>query len=244
MDDRRSAEHTLYLQTLTSDITMPPKEGRVLLFGRNRPDVHVGVGEDDPRVSRTHGRLVFSDGRWHLEATGQRPIRFAADGRLLYAGQDPVPLQPGYLQLLALGSADREHVLELRISGPDHVAAPAPNQETLVRSWPLDDTEHTVCVVLARRYLQNDPNPVPQSWTQIGEEMQHIQPGAGWTRRRAEHTVRAVRERLAAAGVRGLLADDVEPPVGTQLNDNLVAELIATLSIRPDDLERLDTEHP
>lgn len=49
-----------------------------------------------------------------------------------------------------------------------------------------------------------------------------------------------VRQRLSGRGVRGLLAAEVPAPVGNQLNDNLIRELVRTTTLVPTDLARLD----
>jgi hypothetical protein len=243
VQQRPSAEHTLFVQTLAGSATFGPKEGREVLFGRNRPLVHLTLGEDDPQVSREHGRLRFTGGRWWLSNSGRTGIRFPA-GTELRPGGEPVPVPPGYTLVTVLGSPGREHALEVRVSGPDRVRPlPRHDDSTRVpRPWPLDGDERLAALALARRYLQNDPRPAPQSWRQVSDEMQQADPGGGWTHRRAEHTVRAIRERLSAAGVAGLLASEIEPPVGNRLNENLVAELIRTNTVTEPDLDELDRE--
>lgn len=245
MQQRPSAEHTLFVQTLAGSATFGPQDGREVLFGRNRPLVHLALGEDDPQVSREHGRLTFRRGRWWLSNSGRTVIRLSS-GTDLRPGGDPVPLAPGYTLASVQGSPGREHALEVRVSGPDRVRGrPRHDDSTRVpRPWPLDADERLVVLALARRYLQNDPRPAPQSWRQVSADMRHVDPDGGWTHRRAEHTVRAVRERLSAAGVAGLLAAEIEPPVGNALNENLVAELIRTNTVTEGDLAELDREHP
>ena len=86
----RSARATIFVLSVAGGMSVGPKEGRTLIFGRNRPEVHVCVGEDDPRVSREHGRLVHRDGKWWIENTGRLPLRLPG-GRLLFAEEEPVP---------------------------------------------------------------------------------------------------------------------------------------------------------
>lgn len=244
--DRTCGEQTLYARTLESSATFGPRQGREVVFGRNRPLVHLALGVDDLRISREHGLLRFDDGRWWVHNGGRTAIRLPS-GTELRPGDPPVPLAAGYTLLTVLGSPGREHALEVRVSGPEPggTSALPPDAHTYEPPvWPLDPDERRVVVLLARRYLQGDSRPMPQSWRQVGEGMQALAPEAGWTHRRAEHTVRAVRERLSAAGVAGLLAEEVEPPVGNALNENLVAELVRSRSITAADLDALDRETP
>ncbi|MFG1635838.1 hypothetical protein [Pseudonocardia alni] len=146
-----------------------------------------------------------------------------------------------------LGSPGRGHALEVRVSGPEPggTGALPPDAHTYEPPvWPLEPDERRVVVLPARRHLQGDSRPTPQRWRQVGEGMLALAPEAGWTHRRAEHTVRAVRERLSSAGVAGLLAEGVEPPVGDALDENLVAELVRSRTIAAADLDALDRETP
>ena len=86
-----AAENTIYAQALNGGISVGPKQGRELLFGRNRPEVHVCLGEDDLHVSRRHGTLYFDGGRWWVRNTGRTPIRFP-DRRMLFESESPLPL--------------------------------------------------------------------------------------------------------------------------------------------------------
>ncbi|MFJ1992338.1 serine/threonine-protein kinase [Streptomyces asiaticus] len=108
---------TAYALALTGGMTLGPGDGRELLFGRNRPEVHICVGEDDPQVSRCQGRLTHRHGRWWVANNGRLPLRFPS--RLLFTGEDPLPLGTGYTPLFVRGSRDREHLLEVFVSGPE-----------------------------------------------------------------------------------------------------------------------------
>lgn len=85
---------SVFVNALGGAVTKQPKEGRELIFGRNRPEVHLCVGEDDLTVSRKHGTLTFSAGRWWLRNTGSLAIRIG-EARLLSAHDAPVPLAEG-----------------------------------------------------------------------------------------------------------------------------------------------------
>ena len=67
------------------------RDRRTVLFGRNKPDVHVCVGADDQRVSRQHGTLTWLGAQWWVSNTGQLPIRLPGS-RLLFGDERPQPL--------------------------------------------------------------------------------------------------------------------------------------------------------
>lgn len=54
---------TVPVLSLAGGLSWAPREGRTIVFGRNRPQVHVCLGENDPRVSRKHGTLTWEHGR-------------------------------------------------------------------------------------------------------------------------------------------------------------------------------------
>ncbi|MGA8113602.1 MAG: hypothetical protein WCA46_08075 [Actinocatenispora sp.] len=69
-----------------------------------------------------------------------------------------------------------------------------------------------------------------------------LRPGEGWTPKRVEHLVVAVRTRLSRAGVADLTREEVGEPVGNALNDNLLRVLIQTTSLVPSGLALLDPD--
>ena len=75
------APGTVFVHAVGDAVTMPPKEGRELIFGRNRPEVHLCVGEDDLTVSRKHGTLTNAESRWWLRNTGILAIRIGESRR-------------------------------------------------------------------------------------------------------------------------------------------------------------------
>ena len=97
-----AARATIFALSVAGGISVGPKEGRTVVFGRNRPEVHVCVGEDDPRVSREHGVLEHRDGSWWIRNTGRLPVRLPG-GRLLFAEEEPVPLAEGYTPVFVRG---------------------------------------------------------------------------------------------------------------------------------------------
>ena len=106
-----AAPGTVFALAVTGGVRMPPRDGRKVLFGRNREDVHVCVGEDDRKVSRHQGFLLCRGDSWWMHNTGRLPIRLPGS-RLLFPEEEPVPLPEGYTAVFVRGSSDREHLLE------------------------------------------------------------------------------------------------------------------------------------
>jgi hypothetical protein len=232
---------TLFALTMVGGIVVGAREGRTVLFGRNRPDVDVCLGEDDQRVSRQHGLLARRGTRWWVSNTGQLPVRLPGS-RLLFREEEPLPLDPGYTPVFIRGARGREHLMELYVTGADG-QRPAlrhsdPTQPP--RAWPLKPEERMALVALGQRYLLHDLHPQPLSWQQAANLLAEVQPTAGWTYKRVEHIVVAVRGRLARDGVAGLTREEVGEPVGNALNDNLLQELMFSTTLVPPDLALLD----
>lgn len=237
-----AAASTVVALTVAGRITAGPAEGRTIRFGRNRGEVDLPVGETDPRVSRRHGMLVRHEDHWWVSNTGRLPIRLPRT-TWLFPGEDPFPLNPGYTPMFIRGSRDREHLLELYIAGEDG-GRPAVRPDAIThqpRQWPLSPDERLLLVVLGQRYLFHDANPQPISRQQAALMLAELQPDANWSAKRVEHLVTDVRLRLSAAGVHGLLREEVGEPVGNTLNDNLLRELILSTTLVPPDLALLDT---
>ena len=233
------APGTIFVHAVGDAVMMPPKEGRELLFGRNRPEVHLCVGEDDLTVSRKHGTLTYSEGRWWLRNTGNLAIRIG-ESRMLTLHDDPVPLVEGYTSLVVEGTRGRLHLVEVLVVGPDWGQTPRHGDQTRpVRAWDLHPDERLAVVVLAQAYLRNEPGAQPVSWQRAAELMTELDPGRSWTEKRVEHRVRAVRLRLAACGVHGLIQPEVGGS-GDVRTHNLIKELIATNSISSKDLALID----
>lgn len=235
-----AARATIFALSVAGGISVGPKEGRTLVFGRNRPEVHVCVGEDDPRVSREHGVLEHRGDRWWIRNTGRLPVRLPG-GRLLFAEEEPVPLAEGYTPVFVRGSSHREHLLELFVTGADGGRPAARHRDATQQPvlWRLDDDERLVLVVLGQRYLLHEHRPQPLSWRQAADQLAELQPDAGWTPKRVEHAVTAIRTRMSRGGVPGLTREEVGEPVGNALNDNLIRELVLSTTLVPPDLEML-----
>ena len=242
---------TLFMLSISSSLTAEPTEGRRVVFGRNWDEADVCIGGHDQGVSRTQGAVTCRGGRWWLTNTGRRALRLPGS-QMLFTGEEPIPLAVGYLPLFVRGSATHEHLLELFVSGAD-AAQPArgpaaPTQPP--RTWQLSGTERLVLVVLAQRYLLQEPYPQPMGWQQAADHLNDLEhgglepsdpvSGADWNHRKVERVVGRVRARLSKAGVPGLTREEVGEPIGNMLNHNLIRELIDSTTLIPPDLRLLD----
>ncbi|WP_328315644.1 FHA domain-containing protein [Streptomyces sp. NBC_00388] len=232
---------TLFALALTGGMVLGPGEGREVLFGRNRPDVHICLGENDTQVSRHQGTLIHRGGQWWVSNSGRLPIRCSGT-RLLFRGEEPLPLATGYTPLFAGGSRGREHLLEVFVAGPDD-ERPVPRHGDVTRPprmWLLGELEKPALVALGRRYLLHEPRPQPLTWKQTAALLAEVRPGTGWTDKRVEHTVNAVRLRLSRDGVPWLTREELGEPVGNALNDHLIRALMSSTSLVPMDLALID----
>ena len=139
-----SAPGTIFALSVTGGVAVKPRQGRTVVFGRNRPEVHVCVGEDDPQVSRQHGLLTHHRGQWRVSNTGRLPLRLPGSCRL-FPDEEPVPLREGYTPLFVQGARNREHLLELYVTGPDgqRPASRHSDPTQLPRVWRLDKDERS-----------------------------------------------------------------------------------------------------
>jgi hypothetical protein len=94
--------------------------------------------------------------------------------------------------------------------------------------------------VFGQRYLLHEGDPQPLGRKQAAEQLVELQPEEGWTTRKVEHTITAVRSRLSKAGVPNLTREEVGEPVGNKLNDNLLRELLLSTTLVPPDLRLLE----
>lgn len=223
--------------------TVGPQEGRVLWFGRNRPEVHICVGPDDPGVSRRHGTLEFTAGRWWVRTLGSRPVRVGGT-QVLRRGDDPIPLAEGRTSLLVEGADPRDlHLVRVDVVG----AAARPPRSVAdgtvpVRSFRLDDTERLVMTVLAQRHLLRDPDPQPLTAREAAVELADLAPAAGWTQKKVEHLVKRVRDRLTAQGVEGLVPEPGRTGFDSAYRRNLIEVLLASGTLGAADLRLLDAD--
>jgi hypothetical protein len=237
----RAVPGAIYALAVSGGVSLAPREGSAIRFGRNRPDVEICVGEDDLRVSRQHGRLTRSEGHWWVHNTGQLPIRLPST-QWLSSQEEPVPLAEGYTPLFIRGSRNREHLLELFVAGPggEHPVARPGDVTQPPRRWRLTEDERLVLVVLGQRYLLHEPNPQPLARQQVADRVGELRSDALWNVKRVERTIAEVRFRLSSGGVHGLVREEVGEPVGNSLNDNLLRELVGSTTLVPPDLALLD----
>jgi hypothetical protein len=230
---------TLFVLGTNGGMRVAPDVEFPLVFGRGEPQVHVCVGAGDPHVSRRHGIITREYSRWVLHNIGRLPIRFPGSRLVLHGDQTQLPA--GYTPLFILGP-HQEHLLEVRIAAHALHTGTGDGHEAETRDrevWDLSPVEKLVLVCLSQRYLRQEPQPQPLTWAQVAAELRELRPSESWSWRRCAHIVTNVRKRLSRT-VPGLLEQDVPPPVGNALNDNLINELLVTTTIARSDLSLLD----
>ncbi|MFG2555544.1 FHA domain-containing protein [Streptomyces sp. NPDC048581] len=237
---------TLHARTVTGEFSAPPHQGLTVRFGRGeKPEVDLGVGVDDLRVSRRHGELTYLQGLWWLRNTGQQLVRLPR-GRMMHLTTEPIPLATGYTPLFVKGSGYREHLVELYVSGHDDQGPVSRRRAETVRpeTWSLDDDERLLLVVLGQRYLLYEEDPRPLTYRQTAERLAYLRPDAKWNERRIEFRIEAVRRRLHGTGFKyPLLHDKAEGrPADNSLLHNLIRGLVESTTLVPPDLELMEDE--
>lgn len=222
-----------------------PARRFTLLFGRDRDDVHVPVGVNDPAVSRKHGVLTCTGegGQWWLRNTGRLPIELPG-GALMLTGHER-RMEPGHTPLVISSSAYSSYLLDVHVVGYGEQQPPGTTTATTADPrtvYELTPSERLVITALAVRYLRgHDRNPIPLSWKQaerIVNQCPHTT--RDWTEKTVANAVGAVRQRLHGRhGVPGLTSEEVGEPVGTTLTHNLIVELLRTTTLTPQDLTSL-----
>ncbi len=231
---------TLFVLGERGGISVPPTARFTVIFGRNAPEVHVCVGENDRRVSRQQGQLCCDGKRGTVRNLGTVPIRFPGAALLLSGQEELLPV--AYTPLFIRTEPGREHLLEVRIAGSSARPSAACHDQITQSpaTWELSDRERLVLVVLGQRYLFHEAHPAPLSWSQVAAQLAELQPQVGWTAKSAEHVVGAVRKRLARRGIPDLTRDEVGEPVGNTLNHNLLLELLLSTTLVPPDLRLIN----
>lgn len=237
---------TLHARAVGGDLTAPPRPGLTIRFGRGeKPDTDLGVGMDDRRVSRRHGELTYREGGWWLRNTGQQLVRLP-EGRMLHVSSAPVPLTTGYTPVFVKGSGHREHLVELYVAGHDDQGpVPLRRADTVQpQRWALSEDERLLLVVLGQHYLEYEPDPRPLTYSRAAEQLGYLRPDAGWTVRRIEYRVEAVRHRLHRTGFSYPLIHDrpEERPSDNSLLHNLLKGLVASTTLVPPDLDLIDDD--
>ena len=218
-----------------------------LLFGRDREDVHVPVGVDDPAVSRAGRGVHLSWPRQRVVAAQQRELAHRTASRRLAAGRALAGNQPRIHaagdQLLPAavppGRGPGPRRARPGTLGPfrGDPTAPPGRRAAIELSAP----ERLVLTALARRYLEgHDDNLLPLIWKETAR-VANSSPYATrvWNERTVADTVERVRKRLHDRGVYGLVEAEVGQPVGTTLNVNLIRELLKTATLGSQDLALL-----
>jgi hypothetical protein len=231
---------SIFVYGAAGGFAAPPLERLQVRFGRHADEVEVCVGSDDGQVSRQHGRIVCAGRQWWLHNDGRLPIRVPSDANFLLPGRH-MPLAKGYSPLFIDGSADRQHLLEVRVVGlaKDIPSSAADEATTAPQVHELTDVERLVLTALAQRYLRQESQPQPVAWQQVADDLNAVPGQRDWHWHRASNVADAVRKRLAEQGVRGLTREEVGEPVGNKLKDNLIQELLATATLLPLDLALL-----
>jgi hypothetical protein len=126
---------TLFTLGERGGVCVAPPSRFTVLFGRGELDVHVCVGVDDQAVSRRHGMLRHDGWRWTLANTGWLPIRLPDSQLLLRGHQHPLPV--AYTPVFIRSCCGREHLLEIRITGPapNRFSGVQPHDTTCRRTW-------------------------------------------------------------------------------------------------------------
>lgn len=231
---------TIFVLAPEGGYAVPPR-AYTLLFGRERDEVHVPVGTDDPYVSRKQGVFTCVGREWWLRNTGSRPIELS--GRMLLTGHER-RMEPGYTPLVIRSSGRRSHLLEVRVTdgGPrEAVCRTNALTEQPEDIYLLDLQQRMVLTALAQRYLVQDAYPQPLAWQKVADSLNRA-PGnvKVWTPKMVEAKVAAVRKFLSQEkGVLGLTREEVGEPVGNMLNHNLIMELLGTNTLVPQDLSLL-----
>lgn len=231
---------TIFVLAQEGGYAVPPRN-YTLLFGRDRDEVHVAVGTDDPYVSRKQGVFTCVGHEWWLRNTGARPIELS-DSMLLTGHERR--MEPGFTSLVIRSSERRSHLLEVRVTdGGQHdvpclTSAPTAQPEDV---YELDLQQRMVLTALAQRYLIQDPYAQPLVWQQVAECLNHAPSNTrAWTSRTAEAKVTEMRKFLSREkGVPGLTREEVGEPVGNMLNHNLIIELLRTTTLMAQDLRLL-----
>jgi hypothetical protein len=237
----RHVPGTIVVRSIAGRAAFRPGEGKTVRFGRSDGQAQVCVGIDDTQVSREQGTLTWRQGRWWVTNLGPSPMRLPGP-RMLFAGEDALPLEDGFTQMYVCGTPGREHLLEVYVVGDEHRSpVPRPDDATRPpRPWYLNKRERLALTVLGQRYLRHESHPQPLTWRDTLKELAELEPAAGWTDAQLRHLVEDVRGRLSRDGVSGLTEEEVGRPVGNALNDNLLRALLTSTSLLPADLAPLD----
>jgi hypothetical protein len=234
---------TIFVLAEDGGYAVPPRS-YTLLFGRDRDEVHVAVGTDDPCVSRKHGVFTCVGQEWWLRNTGSLPIEMP--GSLLLTGHER-RMDSGFTPLVISSSKRRAHLVEVRVTDSDRpevacgIDAPTTQPEDV---YELSFQQRLILTALAERYLTQDPYAQPLTWQEVADSLNRAPSNSTvWNSRKVGAKVEEVRWFLSREkGVPGLTREEVGEPVGNMLNHNLIMELLRTTTLLPQDLRLLGTE--
>ncbi|MGW3952246.1 hypothetical protein ACWEKM_15265 [Streptomyces sp. NPDC004752] len=124
---------------------------------------------------------------------------------MLHSSSEPVPLTSGYTPLFVRGSGYREHLVEPYVTGHDDPG-----------------------LVSRRRADTVAPDRWPLSYGRAAEQLRCLRPGAGWSERKVEYRIEAVRRRLPGTGFPYPLMHDTSAgrPSDNSLLHNLLKGLV------------------
>lgn len=239
---------TIFVLSADGGWTVPPRRFE-LLFGRDKENVNVPVGVNDPRISRVQGRLSCHGQEWTVRNEGRLPMLFPHDAMLL-SGHERL-VEEAYTPVFVGDLTRRMHSIEIRLVHNASAAADCGSDDATVapEAHPLGEDERRVLTALARRYLHNLPRPQPASWKQVADDMNLLPGDRYWSEKAVARVVAAVRERLSGPDypwpVPGLLRDETfGEPLGNALNENLIRALLQSATLTAEDVERFDALTP
>jgi hypothetical protein len=234
---------TIFVLAQDGGYAVPPRT-YTLLFGRDRDEVHVAVGPDDPYVSRKQGVFTCVGREWWLRNIGSLPIELP--GSILLTGHER-RMDAGFTPLVISSSKRQSHLIEVRVTDSGHQGLACDTRAPTKRPpdiYELTIQQRMVLTALAQRYLAQDPYPQPLAWQQAADSLNRA-PANGkiWTARSVEAKVGEVRRILSREKkVPGLTREEVGEPIGNMLNHNLIMELLRTTTLIPQDLLLLGAE--
>jgi hypothetical protein len=145
----QSAPGTIFVLGPYGGVVVEANSEARVSFGRNLPEVDVGIGVEDDRISRQHGYLSYLGGRWQLCNLGRVPLRLPGSV-MVFAETEPVELPEGYTPIFLHSPSGREHLLEVRIAPGLASAAAAARPAALTNtapSWSRNGLGAHVCLV-------------------------------------------------------------------------------------------------